>query len=77
MKRMNFTSIFVTHEQLRTAAKNLRQDIDDCAFKPNEMPGAVMRLEALHQKILRLDVSMLKKRKHAASDDKARALRQW
>lgn len=74
MQRMNLTSIFINHEQLRDAAKKLRQEIDDYAFKPDELPDAVMRLEVLHQKILQQDVSELKKRQNEKSANKQAAL---
>jgi len=55
MKNTKQKRFFAHHENLRAEVKHLQDDLVACKFRPEKMPGAVLRLGNLYLKLLHED----------------------
>lgn len=55
MKKTREKRFFANHENLRAEVKHLQDDLAACKFRPQKMPGAVLRLGNLYMKLLHED----------------------
>ncbi len=55
MKNTKQKRFFANHENLRAEVKHLQDDLAACKFRPQKMPGAVLRLGNLYMKLLHED----------------------